>query len=66
MRLWLSRKSPVSMREQIATQMMLGVISEDLKPGQRVPERARAGAESSDPRQHGERRVSRFGTARLA
>lgn len=37
MRLWLSRKSPVSMREQIATQLMLGVISEDLKPGQRVP-----------------------------
>lgn len=37
MRLWLSRKSPVSIREQIATQMMLGVISEDLKPGQRVP-----------------------------
>ena len=37
MRLWLSRKSPVSMREQISTQVMLGVISEDLKPGQRVP-----------------------------
>jgi len=33
MRLWLSRKSPVSMREQIATQMMLGVISEDPERG---------------------------------
>src|SRR5258706_2338354 len=37
MRLWLSGKGPVSMREQISTQVMLGVISEDLKPGQRVP-----------------------------
>ena len=37
MRLWLSKNSPVSLREQLATQIMLGVISEDLKPGQRVP-----------------------------
>jgi len=37
MRFWLSRRSPVSLREQIATQVMLGVISEDLKPGQRLP-----------------------------
>jgi DNA-binding transcriptional regulator YhcF (GntR family) len=37
MRLWLSRNSPVPLREQLATQIMLGVISEDFKPGQRVP-----------------------------
>ena len=37
MRLWLSKNSPVPLREQLATQIMLGVISEDLKPGQRLP-----------------------------
>jgi len=37
MRFWLSRNSSVSLREQLATQLMLGVISEDLKPGKPLP-----------------------------
>jgi len=37
MRFWLSRNSSVSLREQLATQIMLGVISEDLKPGKHLP-----------------------------
>ena len=37
MRLWLSKNSEVAIREQLTTQIMLGVISSDLKPGQRLP-----------------------------
>lgn len=37
MRLWLSKNSGVPIREQLTTQIMLGVISSDLKPGQRLP-----------------------------
>jgi len=37
MRLWLSKNSEVPIREQLTTQIMLGVISSDLKPGQRLP-----------------------------
>src|SRR5690349_6114356 len=37
MRFWLSRNSTVSLREQLATQLVLGVISEDLKPGELLP-----------------------------
>ena len=37
MRFWLSRNSSVSLREQLATQIMLGVVSEDLKPGKHLP-----------------------------
>ncbi|HYG09032.1 MAG TPA: GntR family transcriptional regulator [Pyrinomonadaceae bacterium] len=37
MRLWLSKNSEVPIREQLATQIMLGVVSGDLKPGQRLP-----------------------------
>ncbi|HYP53501.1 MAG TPA: GntR family transcriptional regulator [Pyrinomonadaceae bacterium] len=37
MRLWLSRNSEVPLREQLTTQLMLGVVSDDLKPGQRLP-----------------------------
>ncbi len=36
MRLWLSRNSRVPLREQLATQLLLGVFSEDLKPGQKL------------------------------
>jgi len=32
MRLWLSKNSEVPPREQLATQVMLGILSEDLKP----------------------------------
>ncbi|HEY0098869.1 MAG TPA: GntR family transcriptional regulator [Pyrinomonadaceae bacterium] len=37
MRFWLSKNSEVPIREQLTTQIMLGVISNDLKPGQRLP-----------------------------
>ena len=37
MRLWLSKNSEVPLREQLATQIMLGIVSGDLKAGQRLP-----------------------------
>ena len=37
MRLWLSRGSSISVREQLVTQVVLSVLSGDLKPGQRLP-----------------------------
>jgi len=37
MRLWLSKNSDVPLREQLVRQIMLGVVSRDLKPGQRLP-----------------------------
>lgn len=37
MRLWLSKNSEVPLREQLTTQIVLGIISDDLKPGQRLP-----------------------------
>jgi DNA-binding transcriptional regulator YhcF (GntR family) len=37
MRLWLSKNSDVPLREQLVRQIMLGVLSEDLKAGQRLP-----------------------------
>jgi GntR family transcriptional regulator len=37
MRLWLSRSSEVPLREQLVRQFMLGIVSDDLKPGQRLP-----------------------------
>ena len=37
MRLWLARGSEVSVREQLATQVVLGILSDDLAPGQRLP-----------------------------
>ncbi|MCA1592510.1 MAG: GntR family transcriptional regulator [Acidobacteria bacterium] len=37
MRLWLSKNSEVPLREQLVRQVMLGIISDDLKPGQRLP-----------------------------
>lgn len=37
MRLWLSRSSEVPLREQLQAQIILGIISKDLKPGQRLP-----------------------------
>ena len=37
MRLWLSRDSEVSIREQLATQVVLAILSDDLAPGQRLP-----------------------------
>jgi len=37
MRLWLSRGSEVSIRDQFVTQVVLGILSGELKPGQRLP-----------------------------
>jgi DNA-binding transcriptional regulator YhcF (GntR family) len=37
MRIWLSKNSEVPLREQLTTQIMLGIVSDDLKPGQRLP-----------------------------
>jgi DNA-binding transcriptional regulator YhcF (GntR family) len=37
MQLWFSRKSPVTLREQLVTQIILAILSDDLRPGQRLP-----------------------------
>jgi GntR family transcriptional regulator len=37
MRLWLSKNSAASLRDQLGTQLALGVISGDLKPGEKLP-----------------------------
>lgn len=37
MQLWLSRGSKVTIREQIVTQVVLAILSDDLAPGQRLP-----------------------------
>jgi GntR family transcriptional regulator len=37
MRIWLSRNSEVPIREQLSTQLLLGIASSDLKPGQKLP-----------------------------
>ena len=37
MRLWLAHGSEVSIREQLVTQVVLAILSDDLAPGQRLP-----------------------------
>jgi len=37
MRLWLSHTSEVSLREQLATQVVLGILCQELQPGERLP-----------------------------
>jgi GntR family transcriptional regulator len=37
MQLWLAHGSEVSIREQLATQVVLAILSQDLAPGQRLP-----------------------------
>jgi GntR family transcriptional regulator len=37
MRLWLNRTGEVSLREQLITQIVLGILCHDLAPGQRLP-----------------------------
>jgi len=37
MRFWLSKNGEVPLREQLVRQIMLGIISDDLKAGQRLP-----------------------------
>jgi GntR family transcriptional regulator len=37
MQFWFSRQSEISIREQLVTQIILGILSDDLLPGQRLP-----------------------------
>jgi DNA-binding transcriptional regulator YhcF (GntR family) len=37
MQFWFARASEVSIREQLVTQVILGILSDDLSPGQRLP-----------------------------
>ena len=37
MQLWFARGSKVTIREQLVTQVILGILSDDLAPGQRLP-----------------------------
>ena len=37
MQFWFARGSDVSIREQLVTQIVLGILSDDLAPGQRLP-----------------------------
>ena len=37
MRLWISHTSDIPIREQLGTQIVLGIVSDDLKPGTRLP-----------------------------
>ena len=37
MRLWISKSSEVPIREQLVTQIVLGVVSNDLKVAERLP-----------------------------
>lgn len=37
MQLWFARGSEVSIREQLVTQVILGILGDDLAPGQRLP-----------------------------
>jgi DNA-binding transcriptional regulator YhcF (GntR family) len=37
MRLWLNRTSEVSLREQLITQVVLGILGKELAPGHRLP-----------------------------
>ncbi len=37
MKLWLSKSSAVPLREQLTTQVLLGILSDDLAPGEKMP-----------------------------
>lgn len=37
MRLWLNRSGEVSLREQLSTQIILGILCDELPPGRRLP-----------------------------
>lgn len=37
MKLWLSRSTEVPIQEQLSTQLILGIVSADLAPGERLP-----------------------------
>src|SRR5438445_6982189 len=37
MRFWITKNSELSIREQLVRQVLLGILSEDLPPGQKLP-----------------------------
>jgi len=37
MQLWFSRQSEISLRDQLVTQIILGILCDDLSPGERLP-----------------------------
>jgi len=37
MQLWFSRASEISIREQLVTQVILGILGGELAPGDRLP-----------------------------
>jgi GntR family transcriptional regulator len=37
MRLWLNRSAEISLREQLITQVMLGIVTREILPGQKLP-----------------------------
>ena len=37
MQLWFARRTDVTIREQLTTQIVLGILCGDLAPGQRLP-----------------------------
>ena len=37
MQIWLAKKSEIPVRDQLVTQIILGILSADLRPGQRLP-----------------------------
>jgi len=37
MRLWLNRSAEVSLREQLNTQVVLGILTREILPGQKLP-----------------------------
>src|SRR5208282_1846528 len=37
MQLWFAHQSAVTLHEQLVTQIILGILSDDLRPGQRLP-----------------------------
>src|SRR5215510_5166586 len=37
MQLWLSKENDVPLREQLTAQIKLAILSQDLKPGQKLP-----------------------------
>ena len=41
MKIWLSKSSEVPIQEQLSTQLILGIVSADLMPGERLPSTSR-------------------------
>ena len=55
MQLWFARGSEVSIREQLVTQVILGILSDDLAPGQRLPSTRELARRFHAASQHGQR-----------